>query len=121
MVRLLGMHEHVLIGGVSGAMTRHRRAMGPALQGMMNLPPIHLPRLIISGITKDSAGAVLAACSVHLHRTIDGSRVQSQTSDGGGVYAFDPVNNGNGPYYVVAYKAGAPDVAGTTVNTLLGA
>lgn len=87
------------------------------------MPELPLPgysRLYISGITKDSSGVALGNCTVDLFRTIDDVLQQRTTSDGGGNYALDPVNNGNGPYYIVAYKVGAPDVAGTTVNTLLG-
>jgi hypothetical protein len=77
--------------------------------------------LLISGVTRDSAGAALGGCVVDLFRTASDERVQTVTSDGSGNYAFLPVNNGNGPYYIVAYKAGSPDQAGTTVNTVVGA
>lgn len=83
-------------------------------------PPPTYPLLLISGVTKDSTGAALASCTVDLYRTIDKTWQQTVVSDGSGNYVFSPVNNGNGPFYIVAYKAGAPDVAGTTVNTLLG-
>lgn len=83
-------------------------------------PPPTYPRVLISGVTKDSTGAALPGCTVDLYRTIDKTWQQTVVSDGSGAYAFSPVNNGNGPYYIVAYKAGAPDVAGTSVNTLLG-
>jgi len=42
--------------------------------------------------------------------------IEEQVSDGAGNFLFYPPDSG--PYYIVAYKAGAPDVAGTTVNTL---
>lgn len=93
--------------------------MGQFLYGVLPLPT--LAALYVSGVTKDSAGAVLGGCTVKLFRTADDIEVQESLSDGSGNYAFQPVNNGNGPYYVVAYKAGSPDVAGTTVNTVLGA
>ena len=41
------------------------------------------------------------------------------TSDANGYYEFRTAIPAE-LYYVVAYKAGAPDVAGTTVNTLTG-
>lgn len=81
-------------------------------------PPPTYPRLLIGGVTKDSTGAAIAGCTVDLYRTIDKTWLQTVVSDGSGSYAFSPVNNGNGPFFVVAYKAGVPDVAGTTVNTL---
>ena len=73
----------------------------------------------ISGITKDSTGSALGSCMVQLFRTPSDQFVGEMLSDASGNYSFD--NPGSGPFYIVAYKAGAPDVAGTTVNTLVGA
>ena len=76
--------------------------------------------LTISGVTKDSTGAVLGGCKVHLFTTDLDTLVAQITSDPTtGVYSFTGVGMGRN-YYVVAYKAGSPDVAGTTVNTLTG-
>ena len=75
---------------------------------------------VISGTTRDNTGVALGNCTVHLFRTTDDFEVQMTTSNGSGLFAFDPVNNGNGPWYVVAYLPGSPDRAGTTVNTLGG-
>lgn len=73
----------------------------------------------ISGITKNAYGTPLGSCVVKLYRTNDDVEVQSQISDPStGAYAFYMA--GGGTYYVVAYLAGSPDVAGTTVNTLVG-
>lgn len=71
----------------------------------------------ISGVTKDSNGTPLAACAVDLFRTLDDALVQRTTSDALGNYLF--LHPGSGPFYLVAYKAGAPDVAGTTLNTVV--
>lgn len=73
----------------------------------------------ISGVTKDSAGAVLASCRVELFRTADDSPVSQTTSNANGVYII-PASNVL-QHYIVAYKAGSPDVTGATVNTLIGA
>lgn len=90
----------------------------PALvDGFIPLTPT---KLIISGITKDSAGSVLASCTVSLYRTSDDSLMERTTSDGSGAYSFSAIGLSE-TYYIVAYKAGSPDVSGTTVNTLLGA
>lgn len=71
----------------------------------------------ITGVTRDSTGTILGSCMVDLFRTVDDVKVDSYTSDATtGVYTLSAV--GPGPFYVVAYKSGAPDVAGTTVNTL---
>lgn len=87
------------------------------MRGFLPLPP---QRLIISGITKDSTGAVLGSCSVALYRTSDDCLMERRTSDAStGAYSFSAVGLSE-TYYVVAYKAGVPDVAGTTVNTLIG-
>lgn len=83
--------------------------------------PLPATRLLISGVTKDSAGAILGSCAVALYRTADDKLMERTTSDvTTGAYAFQSVVLGSA-YYVVAYKAGSPDVAGTTVNTLTGA
>ena len=74
----------------------------------------------ISGITKDSAGTVLGSCTVKLYATATDLVLQSAISDPStGAYTFYLALNI--PCYVVAYKVGAPDVAGTTVKTLVSA
>ena len=45
--------------------------------------------------------------------------IATTVSDGSGNFTLLPPVSG--PYYLVAYLAGAPDVAGTTVNTLTAA
>lgn len=72
----------------------------------------------ITGVTRDSAGAALGSCTVQMFRTSDDAYMGETTSDGSGNYTL--VSPGNFNLYLVAYKAGATDVAGTTVNTLLG-
>jgi hypothetical protein len=71
---------------------------------------------VISGITKDSAGATLGNCIVDLIRTNGDLFAHTTTSDASGNFTIYPTVTG--PFYIVAYKAGSPDVAGTTVNTL---
>ncbi len=89
--------------------------------GPKSLTPQTTPnQLVISGVTKDSTGAALAGVTVKLYRTSDDALMATTTSDGSGNYSFANVGLGEA-YYVTAYKAGSPDVAGTTVNTLVGA
>lgn len=76
--------------------------------------------LSLTGITRDYIGAVLASCVVLLFQTADNVFVGQTASDGSGNYSFT-MSRGQGPFYAVAYKTGAPDVAGSTVNTLQGA
>ena len=73
----------------------------------------------ITGVTRDSTGAVLANCHVDLFiSNADVLRAET-TSDASGNFSFG--NPGTGPFYIVAYKTGSPDVAGTTANTLFPA
>lgn len=88
----------------------------PPLMQPMPVPPTVYLRIF--GVTKDSTGAVLASCTVDLFRTVNDVRVDSLDSDAVGAYEFRV--GLSTAYYVVAYKAGSPDVAGTTVNTLVG-
>lgn len=74
----------------------------------------------LSGITKDSTGAALAGCTVSLYRTTDDRLMEKVISDGSGAYRFSTIGLSE-TYYVVAYKPGSPDVAGTTRNDLVGA
>ena len=70
----------------------------------------------VIGVTRDSTGAVLANCEVTIYTTAD--IVMGQIfSDGSGNFQFQ--NIGTGPFYIVAYKSGGTDVAGTTKNTIL--
>lgn len=75
-------------------------------------------RVAISGTTKDSTGAALGSCIVNLFGTEANDFQGSTTSNGSGAYSFASVTLG--PHYLVSYKAGSPDVAGTTVNNVVG-
>lgn len=72
----------------------------------------------VSGVTKDSTGALLGDCVVKLFRTLDDVLVATTTSDAVGAFTFNVPGN-TYEHYVVAYKASAPDVAGVSVNTIL--
>jgi hypothetical protein len=89
---------------------------GPPLTGFMPQPATVLR---VFGVTRDSTGAVLGNCDVDLLRTRDDFKVDDVMSDANGVYEFRGASPSE-TYYIVAYKTGAPDVAGTTVNTLVG-
>lgn len=87
-------------------------------QGGSQLPTE--PPIVLTGVTKNSVGAALGGCIVQLFETATDRFVVETVSDPTtGVFVFY-VGLGTGPYYAVAYLAGAPDVAGTTVNTLVG-
>lgn len=72
----------------------------------------------IAGSTVDANGAPLGSCVVQLFRTGDNSLVSQLTSDVLGAFTFTLSDNA-GTFYVVAYKPGVTDVAGTSVNTLV--
>ena len=72
---------------------------------------------MISGVTRDSSGAALGACVVQLFRTPSDALVSEIVSDAQGNYVFN--NPGSGPFYIVAYKHGGTEVAGTTLDTIV--
>ena len=72
----------------------------------------------IIGVTKDANGAPLGTCIVQGFRTANDQYVRETISDPAGNYVF--CTEFLDSQYLVAYKVGAPDVAGTTVNTLTG-
>ncbi len=72
----------------------------------------------ISGVTRDSTGAVLANCAVDLFLTAEDTLVAQTVSDGSGNFSFTVSGNSQN-YFLRAYKPGSPDVAGTSVNTLI--
>jgi hypothetical protein len=74
----------------------------------------------ITGTTRNSTGAALGTCVVDMFDTATDVRIDTTTSDATGVFEFRYAGQPPTTYYLVAYKAGSPDVAGTTVNTLVG-
>lgn len=74
----------------------------------------------IVGVTQDSAGAALGNCVVNLFRTRDNLFIGSTISDGSGNYGIVTKALPQEQFFVEAYLIGAPDRAGTGVNTLLG-
>lgn len=72
----------------------------------------------IVGVTRDSTGVPLGNCMVHLFKTQSDQFITEVMSDAGGNFRHTPENNSES-YYLVAYKPGGTDVAGTTVNTLI--
>jgi len=97
-----------------------RKAKGRVVRAARRYTPPLSRTQLISGITKDSSGNPLASCTVMLYRTSDNLMREVVISDSAGAYTFSAINDG-AQYYAVAYKVGGTDVAGTTVNTLVGA
>lgn len=73
----------------------------------------------VSGVTRDSTGATLAGCTISLFNANSSVLMATTVSDGAGAYSF--AVGLNQPVFLVAYKAGAPDVAGTTINGVIPA
>jgi len=75
----------------------------------------------ITGVTKDAAGAALGGCTVYLLAMIGDRPILAAitVSDVDGNYRF--YTSVGTTYWVIDYKAGAPDVGGMTVNNLQGA
>ncbi len=76
-------------------------------------------RQSISGITRNASGAVLGGCVVKLFQTGSDVELGTAVSDPvtGAFNVTSPIDGA--ACYIVAYLAGSPDVAGTTINTLV--
>ncbi len=112
-------------GGILAMPNKRHGAAQPNFAGQITVSskpfrsqPFSTKAFSITGVTKDSAGTALGSCVVELYLTLGDVVVGITTSDASGNYSFPATG---GPYYIVAYKKGSPDVAGTTVNTLTGA
>jgi hypothetical protein len=82
--------------------------------------PPYLGGVHVTGITKDCNSVVVGSVTVKLFQTSNDLLISTTTSDAvTGAYDF-PVQNNAATYYVVCYKTGVPDIAGTSVNTLTG-
>lgn len=73
---------------------------------------------LVTGYTNDSTGAALGNCVVTLFTSADNLPTAQVVSDAVGYYSISVDGNAS-LRFAVSYKTGAPDVAGTTVNTLV--
>lgn len=89
---------------------------GPRGRHVFRSPKLDTRNPRVAGYTIDSDGAILGSCVVKLFRTSDDLLIDTATSDSNGYYTLCATVGG--PFYVIAYKAGNPDVSGTTVNSL---
>lgn len=78
----------------------------------------YIGNYVISGTTRDSQGAVLAGVTVDLFQTANDIWKGQAVSDVNGLFSIPVFTDLSNAYYLVAYKAGGTDVAGTTVNTI---
>ena len=72
----------------------------------------------ISGLTLDKDGNPLGSVTIQGFLTASDAFVFEMISDAGGYYDFCTPYRGQA-HYLVMYKAGAPDVTGASVNTLM--
>lgn len=86
----------------------YRRAQGAA------------SRVGFVGVTRDQYGAPTGGCVVQLFLTATDAFIMEVTSDASGNFLLQSWYSPDA-HYIVAYKAGSPDIFGTTVNTLVGA
>jgi hypothetical protein len=104
-----------------GPATQDPQVLGPSWRGQVGTIVYRSPgvavNFAITGVTRDSGGAVLGTCRVELFVTSRDVSIAETVSDTSGNFTFGMP--GTGPFYLVAYKVGSPDVAGTTVNTIL--
>jgi hypothetical protein len=84
-------------------------------------------KMAFIGVTRNAFGTALGECTVKLYKTADGAYpgtkdtlLYEATSDVSGNF-ITYTQYYPDTHYMVSYKAGAPDVQGTTVNTLIGA
>jgi hypothetical protein len=72
----------------------------------------------IMGLVVDSSGNAIGGAVVAGFRTSDNRFVRTTTSDSNGMYELGTEFAGE-QHYLVAYVSGSPDIAGTTVKTLV--
>jgi hypothetical protein len=79
-------------------------------------------RHLIPGVTRDAGGNPLGNCVVECFQTSTNTLIDRTVSDANGNFTISATTAPYGglTYFLVAYKPGSPDVAGTTVNTLTG-
>lgn len=72
------------------------------------------------GVTRDQYGTAIPSCVAKLYRTSDDSLQDTTTSDATtGEFLLNTFYYPDA-HYIVAHKAGSPDVDGASVNTLIG-
>lgn len=72
----------------------------------------------IMGRCLDGDGNGVSGATVQAFRTADDAVVRETTADANGYYEAGTPEPVGTAHYLVAYRSGVPDIAGTTVNTL---
>jgi hypothetical protein len=106
----------------SGAIGRGSMIFAPPLHTLRAMairsPQLSTKVMLFNGVTRDGNGNPLGGVTVKLFNTINDVKVAQTVSDGSGNWSIAPPNV-SGTFFVVEYLAGAPDRAGTSVNTLV--
>ena len=83
------------------------------------ISPMRSPQTFtIAGVTRNANGSALGNCALVLFRAADDSIAARGNSDANGQYSMGASSQVT--HYAVAYLPGSPDIAGTTVNTIVG-
>ena len=75
-------------------------------------------RKVIMGRAVNAVGVGVSGAVIDAFLTADDTKVSTTTADANGYYEIGTPNPGVA-HYIVAYRAGSPDIAGTSVNTLI--
>jgi Carboxypeptidase regulatory-like domain len=94
-----------------GQTVRGQTVRGQTVSNLFRSPGAAVNNALI-GVSRDSAGAALAGCTVELYH--GKKMIAGTTSDGSGNYRFD--NPGSGPFRVIFDKTG---MAGLTSENLI--
>lgn len=101
-------------GGGLGSVVGIAGFKSPSPMADFYVPFNQPPRYRISGVTYDSAGSTLGGVTVEVFETASNRLVAVVTSDASGNYTADVSATPGTAFFAVGYKAGSPDVAGTT-------
>jgi hypothetical protein len=72
----------------------------------------------LAGVTRDVNGTAVGGCTVNIFETATNLFRATVVSDAFGNYSVGVT--GGLAFFAVVYKAGSPDIFGTTLNTLQG-
>jgi hypothetical protein len=96
---------------------RNDNGSNPFEPFIVGLPGTQSTKFIL-GTCRDTRGQPVAGATVDAFLTASDVKVGAATSFADGTYAVGTDNPISAQHYLVAYLAGSPDIAGTTVNTL---
>jgi len=93
-------------------------AIGISNAGRFFVSPEQTSRYTVSGVTRDLNGAALGFCTVDVFETVSKAWRGRAISDANGLYAVEIAGDRSLTFFTVDYLTGAPDIFGTSTNTL---